>query len=79
MRTHKMLTCKHFIPSLVYLNDKKPAEYISTIWNPKGDPSPNGFMLEFTEISFHELFIYRKTLCIALITHLLFKKTCYCK
>ena len=26
MRTHKMLTCKHFIPSLVYLNDKKPAE-----------------------------------------------------
>lgn len=44
MRTHKMLTCKHFIPSLVYLNDKKPAEYISTIWNPKGISPPNGFM-----------------------------------
>lgn len=44
MRTHKMLTCKHFISSLVYLNGKKPTEYISTIWNPKGDPSPNGFI-----------------------------------
>lgn len=46
MRTHKMLTCKHFIPLLVYLNDKKPAEYISTIWNPKGVSLPNGFVLK---------------------------------
>lgn len=50
MRTHKMLTCKHFIPSLVYPNDKKPAEYISTIWNPKGVSPPNGFMLSETVV-----------------------------
>jgi hypothetical protein len=44
MRTYKMLTCKHFIPLLVYLNGKKPTEYISTIWNPKGVSPPNRFI-----------------------------------
>ena len=41
-----MLTYRYFIPSLVYSNDKKPAEYISTIWNPKRVSPPNGFVLK---------------------------------
>lgn len=43
VRTYNMLNYMHFIPSLVYPNDKKPAEYISTIWNPPARSKTDGF------------------------------------